>query len=39
MQAKEIGDRARQFILENYTWDSVAAKMLAVYQDIITLGK
>ena len=31
---REMGDRAREFILDNYTWDSVAAKMAAVYQDI-----
>lgn len=33
-QAKATGDRARQFILENYTWDNIAAKMISVYQDI-----
>ncbi|MDB9446472.1 glycosyltransferase [Anabaena sp. CS-542/02] len=32
--AKEMGDRAREFILDNYTWDTIAAKMAAVYQDI-----
>ncbi|MEH2374712.1 glycosyltransferase [Nostoc sp.] len=36
LQAKDMGDRARQFILENYTWDSVAFKLISVYQDIIS---
>ncbi|MEA5620808.1 glycosyltransferase [Cronbergia sp. UHCC 0137] len=35
LQAKEMGDRARKFILENYTWDQVAAKLVKVYSDII----
>ncbi|MEH1827701.1 MAG: glycosyltransferase [Nostoc sp.] len=35
IQAKNMGDRARKFILENYTWDSVASKLISVYQDII----
>ncbi len=39
IQAKATGDRARQFILENYTWDNIAAKMISVYQDIISLEK
>lgn len=39
IQAKATGDRARQFILDNYTWDSIASKMLSVYQDLISLEK
>lgn len=38
-QLKATGDRARQFILENYTWDNIAAKMISVYQDLISLEK
>ena len=37
--AQEMGDRAREFILDNYTWDRIAAKMVAVYQDIQGQGR
>ena len=33
-QAKEIGDRARQFIFDNYTWKQSAKKLSQVYEDI-----
>ncbi|MDH6062762.1 glycosyltransferase [Umezakia ovalisporum] len=32
---REMGDAAREFIFNNYTWDSVAAKMMAIYKDIL----
>ena len=34
-QAKEIGDRAHDFILQNYTWDCAANKLIQVYNAII----
>ena len=33
--AKEMGERARQLILSDYTWDSIAKKMIAVYDAIL----
>ena len=32
---QEMGDRARQFILESYTWDKIAIKMASVYTKVI----
>jgi glycosyltransferase involved in cell wall biosynthesis len=34
-QAKEMGQRARQLIFKNYTWDCIATKMIEVYSAII----
>ncbi|NET86035.1 MAG: glycosyltransferase [Moorea sp. SIO1F2] len=34
-QAKEMGTRARQLIFEQYTWDSIAKKLIQVYKSII----
>ncbi|MDZ7962626.1 MAG: glycosyltransferase [Aulosira sp. DedQUE10] len=34
-EAKDRGDRARQFILENYTWDCIGSKLISVYKSII----
>ncbi|AKG23967.1 glycosyltransferase [Calothrix sp. 336/3] len=33
--AKNMGVNAREFVLEKYTWDKVAGKMQAVYQQIL----
>jgi glycosyltransferase involved in cell wall biosynthesis len=34
-QAKQKGDRARQFTLTNYTWDKIAVDLVQIYQSII----
>lgn len=34
-QAKAMGDRAREFVFQNYTWEKAAKKMLQVYKAII----
>lgn len=38
-EAKEMGDRAKEFILDNYTWDHIASKMISVYENIIQGSK
>ncbi|ELS02165.1 glycosyltransferase [Xenococcus sp. PCC 7305] len=34
-ELKEKGDRAKKFILENYTWNSIALKLVDTYQGVI----
>ncbi|MBW4517627.1 MAG: glycosyltransferase [Timaviella obliquedivisa GSE-PSE-MK23-08B] len=34
-EAKAMGDRAQQLIIENYTWDKIAIRMIEVYQSIL----
>ncbi|BAQ60092.1 glycosyltransferase [Geminocystis sp. NIES-3708] len=34
-EAKKMGDRAKEFIFDNYTWDKIAKKLIKVYQKII----
>jgi glycosyltransferase involved in cell wall biosynthesis len=34
-ELQQKGDRARQLILEQYTWDKIAAKMIEIYQAIL----
>ncbi|MBE9009091.1 glycosyltransferase [Pseudanabaenaceae cyanobacterium LEGE 13415] len=36
LAAKTLGQRARQFILDRYTWDQVAAQMIELYQEILS---
>jgi len=33
-ETKNMGDHSRQFILENYTWDRIALKLISVYQNL-----
>jgi glycosyltransferase involved in cell wall biosynthesis len=34
-QVQNYGDRARQLIMEQYTWDSIAQEMFLIYQKVI----
>jgi glycosyltransferase involved in cell wall biosynthesis len=34
-QTKAMGDRAREFIFQNYTWEQAAKKMIEVYKAVI----
>ncbi|MBD2521539.1 glycosyltransferase [Nostoc sp. FACHB-133] len=34
-EAQKRGDRARKFVLENYTWDCIASRLISVYTEII----
>jgi glycosyltransferase involved in cell wall biosynthesis len=33
--AKEMGDRARQLVFEQYTWERIAARLIEVYTSVI----
>ncbi len=33
--AKAMGQRARKFILQNYTWDQAARRLIQVYEAVI----
>lgn len=34
-ESREMGDRARRFISENYTWDKIASQVISVYSTIV----
>jgi glycosyltransferase involved in cell wall biosynthesis len=34
VEAQAMGDRAREFIFQNYTWDKMASKLVKAYQEI-----
>ena len=34
-EARAIGERAREFVLENYTWEKNAEKTIRVYQEVL----
>jgi glycosyltransferase involved in cell wall biosynthesis len=34
--AKAMGDRARQFVQKNYTWDKISSDLIQVYQKVLS---
>jgi glycosyltransferase involved in cell wall biosynthesis len=34
-EAKAIGERGRELVLENYTWEKNAEKTITVYEELI----
>jgi glycosyltransferase involved in cell wall biosynthesis len=36
-QAQDMGCRARQFILENYTWDKIAERLIQEYRRLVVI--
>jgi glycosyltransferase involved in cell wall biosynthesis len=34
-RAREMGERARHFVMENYAWDFVARNMIAAYESVL----
>jgi len=35
-RAKEIGERAKKLVLENYTWERIAGRLIEIYKKAIT---
>jgi glycosyltransferase involved in cell wall biosynthesis len=34
VEAQAMGDRAREFIFQNYTWDKMASRLVEAYREI-----
>jgi hypothetical protein len=34
-KARDVGEKAKKHVMENYTWEKVASKIISVYQEVI----
>lgn len=34
-KARDVGEKARKHVMENYTWEKVASKIISVYEEVI----